>query len=419
MQRRRKQSGCIVKIGGMWCVRYADWRVEDGVRIRKQGLSRKLCAVQDSEVRLKRPPDYVKDLAEEFMDGVNDTMVRPQMSATITEFVEGNWLRHVEAHLAASTLAAYKFYWHHHLKPRCGSELIRDYTTPQAEAVLEEISRHHPDMHQATLNKLRNMLSAIFKRACAQGVRNKKENPIREVTTPRGLPAETTHAYTIEEIRRILGAVEDETTRVIISVAAYAGLAKSELQGLTWESYSDGELAVVSNVVCGLRGETKTVARKDSVPLIAPARTLLDLYKLRLGNPTKGPIFATTIDTPLDLQNVARRKIIPILEACQECGEEKADHRTADHEFSRRQDLPRWHGWHAFRRGCGSNLYDLGVSDKLIQKILRHSNVATTLKYYVKTRKDSERAALAQLEAAVEANRQAAMLEAEKSPTIN
>jgi integrase len=45
----------------------------------------------------------------------------------------------------------------------------------------------------------------------------------------------------------------------------------------------------------------------------------------------------------------------------------------------------RWHGWHAFRRGLATNLHRLGVPDKVIQRILRHANVTTTMNIYVKT----------------------------------
>jgi len=44
-----------------------------------------------------------------------------------------------------------------------------------------------------------------------------------------------------------------------------------------------------------------------------------------------------------------------------------------------------WHGWHAFRRGLATNLHRLGVSDKVIQQILRHANVSTRMNIYVKT----------------------------------
>ena len=43
-----------------------------------------------------------------------------------------------------------------------------------------------------------------------------------------------------------------------------------------------------------------------------------------------------------------------------------------------------WYGWHAFRRGLATNLNRLGVPDKVIQQILRHANVATTMNIYVK-----------------------------------
>lgn len=33
--------------------------------------------------------------------------------------------------------------------------------------------------------------------------------------------------------------------------------------------------------------------------------------------------------------------------------------------------------WHGFRRGLASNLNGLGVDDSAIQRILRHSNLAT------------------------------------------
>ncbi|HYK35471.1 tyrosine-type recombinase/integrase, partial [Alloacidobacterium sp.] len=60
-----------------------------------------------------------------------------------------------------------------------------------------------------------------------------------------------------------------------------------------------------------------------------------------------------------------------------------------------------WHGWHAARRGLGSNLYALGVPDKTIQVILRHANVSTTTTYYIKTAPADAVAAMIKLETAV------------------
>ena len=60
-----------------------------------------------------------------------------------------------------------------------------------------------------------------------------------------------------------------------------------------------------------------------------------------------------------------------------------------------------WHGWHAARRGLGSNLYALGVPEKTIQVILRHANVATTSAYYIKTAPSDAVAAMQKLNIAV------------------
>lgn len=50
------------------------------------------------------------------------------------------------------------------------------------------------------------------------------------------------------------------------------------------------------------------------------------------------------------------------------------------------------------RRGLGSNLYRLDVSDILIQRILRHANVSTTASYDIKTAADDVKHAMAKIE---------------------
>jgi len=52
--------------------------------------------------------------------------------------------------------------------------------------------------------------------------------------------------------------------------------------------------------------------------------------------------------------------------------------RNAKHDFKLDEELPKWRGWQAARRGLGSNLYALGVQEKVIRQILRHANVSTT-----------------------------------------
>jgi integrase len=60
-----------------------------------------------------------------------------------------------------------------------------------------------------------------------------------------------------------------------------------------------------------------------------------------------------------------------------------------------------WHGWHGFRRGLASNLNRIGVDDSVIQRILRHSNVATTQNHYIKTASPDAIAAMRQFSEAL------------------
>jgi integrase len=147
------------------------------------------------------------------------------------------------------------------------------------------------------------------------------------------------------------------------------------------------------------------------VYLIPSVRELLDLYRLRKGNPTTGVMFASTGKTPLDLHNVYARQIAPVLDVCADCDKTKKKHRLADHEYRRQEDMVEWHGWHALRRGLATNLNDLGHLDLTIQRILRHSDVTTTRRSYIKPRDHQMTAVMSQFEG--ELQRRNALLEGE------
>jgi integrase len=333
------------------------------------------------------------------MDKVNAGRNAPERCSTLSQFIEDVWLPFIENRLSSSTVSVYKFYWNHILKPRCGDKLLRDFSTPSGQALLDDVARHNPEMRAATLHKLKCILSAVFKLAIQQDYRP-GPNPMRETSLPRAPEAQETHAYDLQTIRTVLALVP-ETAKVIVALAAYAGLSKSEIQGLVWEAYDGRELGVLSSVVNGKRGEPKTKARKATVPLIEPIRNLLEIHRLRMGNPANGVMFPTKNGTPLSLHNILNDYIVPVVNRCQECGKGKTKHDGAGHKFTRDASLPEWHGWHAFRRGLATNLHDLGVDDKTIQRILRHSDVSITQKAYIKTIPRQVTDAMAQLEEAI------------------
>lgn len=161
---------------------------------------------------------------------------------------------------------------------------------------------------------------------------------------------------------------------------------------------SGGEMYVSRSIWNGRISDPKTRKGRAPVPVIRQLADRLEMHRLRSGNPTVGPIFANSKRNPLALGSMVNRVIVPALNRCELCGKTQLDHVKASHEYKRDSQLPEWHGWHAARRGLGSNLYRLGVPDMVIQRILRHANVSTTATYYIKTAADDVRSAMAKLE---------------------
>jgi len=143
------------------------------------------------------------------------------------------------------------------------------------------------------------------------------------------------------------------------------------------------------------------------VPVLPILQKLLEEYRIKTNGKPADYIFAgERRGAPLNLANLANRVVKPALKEQEMSPETRAaleevlkgqpeDVRKRVEEQNR---TVQWKGWHAFRRGLASNLYSLGVQPKVIQAILRHSDIGTTLSYYVQTADDESRAALQKIE---------------------
>ena len=101
------------------------------------------------------------------------------------------------------------------------------------------------------------------------------------------------------------------------------------------------------------------------------------------GNPADGPILRGLAGRPLVLDNVSQRIIIPLLSGCAVCGKPKSG-REAAHAFKLDESLPTWHGFYSLRRGVATTLANLTKDGMASKGLLRHTNIATTMRYYVK-----------------------------------
>ena len=249
--------------------------------------------------------------------------------------------------------------WGRYLKPRIDAPL-RNFRTVDGEQLLEQIARDD-DLSVTTLAHVKSFLSGVFRYARRQGILN-SENPIRDVVLPKARPGGETYAYSLEEIMQMLDVLP-EPASTIVAVAGFAGVPEGELRGLLWENYDGKQLSITRSVWRGHVLNPRTKASMAPVPVIQQLREKLNNHRALTGNPRSGPIFPNSVGKPASLARIAHDVIRPALE---------------------KVNLA-WHGWHAFRRGLATNLHRLGVADKVIQAILRHSNVAVTQACYIKT----------------------------------
>jgi len=390
----RKQRGQIIRIGDRWYVRYWERRNIGGTVERKRVTH----LLGEATTRGKRPPVDIGTEADRHMATVNSGTVPADRIVTIGDFVEHVYLPWTAEHKRPSTAKGYRDIWKDHLKPLCALVWLKDARTFHVQGWLNQIGAGK--LSRNTLKHVKSVISGIFTLAKQQDY-FQGENPARDsAVNPKAAEPQETYAYTLEEIQTILSLLP-EPAATAFAVAAFMGLRHGEIQGLLWENYRDGELYVSRSIWNGRVSDPKTRKGRAPVPVIRQLADRLEMHRLRSGNPPDSPIFTNSLGKPLSLSSVVNRLILPALNRCEACGNAESDHQKASHPYKRDTRIPEWHGWHAARRGLGSNLYRLGVPDMVIQRILRHANVSTTATYYIKTAADDVRNAMAKLESRV------------------
>lgn len=374
----RTQQGSLFRSHGAWYIRFREQVEQTDGSIRWIQRAKRLANVADYPKKSEVVP-----LKNEVMARLNKTGFTVEAGVGLVDFVENVYFPSIERRLKPSTVKGYKDAWRCHIKDRVAAIRVRDFRTVDGETLMQNIGRAHgSNLAHGTYKHIKVTLSAIFTEAKRKGLFD-GVNPIQGVSIPKGKKhGRKRLTYSLTEIEHHLDLFKNDpilivnngstyapeisvkVVRAVIGVAAFAGLRQGEIRGLRWE---DDELSVLnirrSVWRSVLLDETKTQEDEDDpgvVPIIHALRLMLDQIRPPLGS---GWMFANSIGGALDLDNLADRVIKPVLEA----------------------NSLKWKGWHAYRRGLATNLHELGVADKVIQAILRHEDVKTTQRSYIRT----------------------------------
>jgi integrase len=303
---------------------------------------------------------------------------------SLGQYFDKVYLPFAESTLRHWTVKSYRVTWRKHFesRPHITRKLLCDVRTSDVYAWLSEIvstdrAKNGGLLGSATVKRLKSLLSGVFTHAVNLGYIC-GVNPVVGAMLPAGTAPKETAAYSLEQIRAMIAALPDQTSRVMVAVAAFTGLSRAEIRGLTWEAWQGQELHVLRSIVAGKVQECKTRARKAPVPLLPSLAQVLAQYQEQSGKHVAGPVFRTSTGNPIDPNNLLRDRMKPAF---------------------KKAGIAFWSGWHGLRRGLASNLHRLGVQDMVIKRILRHSNVSVTQSCYIKTASPDSVRALESLDA--------------------
>jgi integrase len=162
-----------------------------------------------------------------------------------------------------------------------------------------------------------------------------------------------------DELERLFEVARSKGRELWYALAYWAGLRLSELKRLAWE-----DLDLARGVLVVSQGKARRV---DEVPVHPELVRLLE----ERGRALRGPVFPTAVTNATRVRDFAR------------AGIGTRDGRVAD--------------LHSLRVTLATNLARAGVQPQVAQRLLRHSDYRTTVRFYTKLSSTDTRGALAQL----------------------
>lgn len=258
-----------------------------------------------------------------------------------------------------------------HIVPKWGSYQLRDIFAVEVEDWLDGLS-----LAPSSRAKLRNQMSAIFRHGVRWGWIGQHENPITSVrvSSKRVTIPET---LTAKEFQTLFDKLPDRE-RAMGATCATTGLRVSEVLGLKWEdiNFQSGQANVLRSVVDGAVGRCKTEVSQQPVPL--DGLMMEELLGWR-----RVSMYAADSDWVFASERVFGK--MPIWS--------NASLQKVLQPAAKRAGITKTIGWHIFRHTYSTLLSECGDDVKVMQELMRHAKLSTTMEIYTHPRMEKKREA--------------------------
>lgn len=362
--RNRYQQGSLRRVprktgSDVWEYRYRN-HAEPGSPMRQITLSaleyptetKALVHLQELLLRINGPESYRAENAptmglvvERFMkeERIEEILKQKPGEITITDGI------------SYSTASGYRSYIRNYIRPKWANTRLVAVKPLEVAEWLKLLP-----LSPKTRGQVRALMHLLFERSMLWGLIDLQRNPMELVKVKDSSRRQRKPQILAPEKFRELVAILGEPYKTMVIVAMCTGLRVSEILALRWEhiDFNAGAMLVQQGVVNGRIGKVKTEASQDEVPLDPAFAAVLEDWK---GNRSSGLVFPSHVTGGCYYAGILQRQILrPKGEQIGVMGL----------------------GWHTFRHTYRSLLDETGAPIGVQQKLMRHSNVATTMNVY-------------------------------------
>jgi len=298
---------------------------------------------------------------------------------TFEQFVEGVYLPFCRRSWKESTAGTSEQIVKTHLIREFGKHLLHSI---RREDLQEFLDRKALDLSSSVVSHLRWFLNSIFKLAVSDTLI--PSNRAAELRIPKKCqPGRDMRPLAEEEVNKYL-EVFDLRERLIARMAIFEGMRPGEILALRWKAISDGVIRVEQRVYKRVLNTPKNGKAREGAISDGTLELLEEWAELAQDRSPEAWVFPSeTLATPLSADNLWRRSMKPRLEGI-------------------------GLGWATFQvlRKTNASLSKKAGVDPKVASDQRGHGIGVSLEVYTSSDLEQKRAAVRQLEAAVERKRQ-------------
>ena len=321
------------------------------------------------------------------------------------------WLKDVVGNRAPNTLRNYRESYEHNVQPFIGSMLLRDVKPMDCQMILNAME---DDYAGSTIRQTYMTMGTFFKSAKDNGFIDR--HPMDGVRYTKPVRAvDDIHFLTVDEQKRFLEAAKGSHNYAQYALILETGLRTGEMIGLTWDAIDWEKHTLTVNKTLEYRhkqgvwraGPPKTESSYRTIPLTDTAYDILrEIYDTREYRKESKDL--STVLTFMDRKTGQKRKLVmrDLVFINWRTGMPAKNSSYDTHLYKLCDDagIERF-CMHALRHTYATRAIESGMQPKVLQKLLGHASITTTMNRYVHVTDDSMKKAVAQFAKAQEAQK--------------